>query len=722
MSEIAKTGSNAVRLVWTTEGDENEFDQLIQNSLDNNMIPVAELHDATGDFSKLQLLLDYWKRPAVLDLIQKHKKWLIVNIGNEVGAGGETVQQWVDYYKDAITQLRDAGIDAPLMIDCGGFGSFEHYFLQGGEELLAHDPLHNVIFSVHTYWFGGTSADKIQRLNNMVADARSKKLPYIIGEGPQLAASPSFCNEIFPYTEMIDILQREKIGWLSWSWGLVNNNDCGAPNSVFDVTTDGTFGNWATPFAEEISTSDPNSIQNTSIIPESLLTNVCPSPSAPENYTVRARGVQGDEEISLIIDNQTIQTWTVSTSFQDFGVSTDATGTVRVEYTNDSDIRDVQIDYVVANGETFESEYQPINTGVWQDQCGGSYSEWINCSGYIQYDVTEAPVEPEPNYTVRARGVQGDEEISLIINDQQIQTWTVTTVFQDYTISTDVVGTVRLEYTNDSNIRDVQIDYVVANGETFQSEDQLINTGVWQGQCGGSNSEWIHCNGYIQYETNEAEAAEIIDTVTETTYVVRARGVQGDEEINLIIDDQIVYTWALSTSFLDYHVTTEATGTIRIDYGNDSFSRDVQIDYLAINGETFQSEDQLINTGVWQGQCGGSFSEWIHCNGYIQFDTSAPSFQARTTSVTEAANLKEEAESFVVYANSANGTIHVKNTFFNDPIQLAVYTTLGNLVFTKENIIANDLITIETSLPSGMYLVTASNGQQRVITRLPIIR
>jgi len=208
LPEMKKNGSNAVRLVWTTEGDESEFDALISNSIKNNMIPVAELHDATGGFSKLQQLLDYWKRPAVLATIQKYKNWLVVNIGNEVGNGSETVAQWVDYYKDAITQLRNAGIDTPLMIDCGGYGNQERYFLQGGNELLDFDPLHNLIFSVHTYWTDAGDEGKINRLNAMIADAKQKKLPYIIGEGPQLAASPIACNETFPYKEMILRLQE----------------------------------------------------------------------------------------------------------------------------------------------------------------------------------------------------------------------------------------------------------------------------------------------------------------------------------------------------------------------------------------------------------------------------------------------------------------------------------------------------------------------------------
>ncbi|WP_299834557.1 cellulase family glycosylhydrolase [uncultured Tenacibaculum sp.] len=286
LPEIAKTKSNAVRLVWTTEGAENEFDALINNSIKNKMIPVAELHDATGDFSKLQQLLDYWKKPAVLATIQKYKKWLIVNIGNEVGNGSESTAQWVNYYKDAITQLRDAGIDTPLMIDCGGYGNRESYFLEGGNELLEFDPLKNIIFAVHTYWTNGDDQAKVDRLNAMITEAKSKKLPYIIGEGPQKVASPVACGQSFPYVEMMKRLQEESIGWLSWSWGAVDNNDCGSPNSELDITTDGKYGNWATQFAEEMCVTDVNSIQNTSIIPPSMLD---PSvASCGTTYTINA--------------------------------------------------------------------------------------------------------------------------------------------------------------------------------------------------------------------------------------------------------------------------------------------------------------------------------------------------------------------------------------------------------------------------------------------------
>jgi hypothetical protein len=60
-----------------------------------------------------------------------------------------------------------------------------------------------------------------------------------------------------------------------------------------------------------------------------------------------------------------------------------------------------------------------------------------------------------------------------------------------------------------------------------------------------------------------------------------------------------------------------------VEFFNDSGSRDVQVDYLSVNGSVRQSEAQTYNTGVYQnGACGGGNggSEWLHCNGAIGYD------------------------------------------------------------------------------------------------------
>ncbi|WP_308365734.1 MULTISPECIES: hypothetical protein [unclassified Microbulbifer] len=55
-------------------------------------------------------------------------------------------------------------------------------------------------------------------------------------------------------------------------------------------------------------------------------------------------------------------------------------------------------------------------------------------------------------------------------------------------------------------------------------------------------------------------------------------------------------------------------------FTNDNGDRDVQVDYVEVNGQARQAEDQSENTGAWDGSCGGGlFSEWLHCNGHINF-------------------------------------------------------------------------------------------------------
>jgi len=105
------------------------------------------------------------------------------------------------------------------------------------------------------------------------------------------------------------------------------------------------------------------------------------------------------------------------------------------------------------------------------------------------------------SFTVRARGTAGGESITLSVNNQAVQTWTLTTSMQNYTASTNLNGGITVNYTNDGGSRDVQVDYIIVNGQTRQSEAQSYNTGLYaNGRCGGgSNSEWMHCNGAIGY-------------------------------------------------------------------------------------------------------------------------------------------------------------------------------------------------------------------------------
>jgi hypothetical protein len=117
--------------------------------------------------------------------------------------------------------------------------------------------------------------------------------------------------------------------------------------------------------------------------------------------------------------------------------------------------------------------------------------------------------------TVRARGTNGSERIELRVNNVVVNSWTLTTAMQNYT-ATAGSGTIRVQFTNDatSPARDVQVDYISTGTTTFQSENQSVNTGAYlNGRCGGGgNSEFLHCNGYIEYAGSSTSTRSTLET------------------------------------------------------------------------------------------------------------------------------------------------------------------------------------------------------------------
>jgi GH35 family endo-1,4-beta-xylanase len=224
--------------------------------------------------------------------------------------------------------------------------------------------------------------------------------------------------------------------------------------------------------------------------------------SGSSTIVVRARGTAGGESISLRVDNSNVATWTLSTSYQTFSATTNLTGGITVAFTNDGGSRDVQVDYIIVNGATRQAEAQSFNTGLYANgSCGGGgNSEWMHCNGAIGF----GPVSNSANsIVVRARGTAGTESLSLRIDNANVATWTMTTSLQNYSASTNLTGAITVAFTNDATGRDVQVDYIVVNGQTRQAESQSMNTGVWaNNSCGGGSlSEWLHCNGVIGFGT-----------------------------------------------------------------------------------------------------------------------------------------------------------------------------------------------------------------------------
>lgn len=165
---------------------------------------------------------------------------------------------------------------------------------------------------------------------------------------------------------------------------------------------------------------------------------------------------------------------------------------------------------------------------------------------------------------------------------------------------------------------------------------------------------------------------------------VRARGVTGSEHIFLKVGGTNVASWTLSTSYQNYVYSGAATGDVNVQYDNDSGSRDVQVDYIQVNGEIRQAESMTYNTGLYaNGACGGGgSSEMMHCNGVIGFGTTtdcfsgscgvASSSRVSSSSSVMSSSPRSSAGSVLVYAvNAGNSSAATVNGVVYQPDRFA---------------------------------------------------
>lgn len=256
--EIAKTGANVVRIMWMEMGGYGEkLDVILSNCLKHDMIPLLELHDATGKWEKLDQVVEFWLRPDVIAVIKKYEKYLLLNIANEAGDGSVSQEAFRQKYAEIIKKMRSAGIKVPLVIDAANWGRNEQYLLNNASYLLSQDPDHNLIFSWHI-WDSGIAKERIK---SVIDQSIALEIPFSIGE---FAPMEVRCKCCIPYQYILEYCQQKQIGWMAWSWG-PGNGDC----PEMDMTENGDFEtlhDWGL----EVALIHPYSIKNTSVRPAFL--------------------------------------------------------------------------------------------------------------------------------------------------------------------------------------------------------------------------------------------------------------------------------------------------------------------------------------------------------------------------------------------------------------------------------------------------------------------
>jgi mannan endo-1,4-beta-mannosidase len=249
-SEIVKANPNTVRIEWYASYPGAgrpaytvaDLDSVVSRFNRAGIVSVIELHDLTGSDAYTpfnNVILPWWTSADVKALLQKHKTHVMLNFANEFGivnwaANPATAYTaWVNHYKNAITTVRNAGIDVPVIIDAPEYGTSIDVALMAGQALVSSDPLQRVIMSVHAYWYQKSPADMQAAANDMA----NATFPTLFGEIANVQDATGNCSDPIPaYTDLLQACETKKVGWLAWTW---TNDNCGPRQ----MTTSGMFNN-----------------------------------------------------------------------------------------------------------------------------------------------------------------------------------------------------------------------------------------------------------------------------------------------------------------------------------------------------------------------------------------------------------------------------------------------------------------------------------------------
>lgn len=273
IEQVAQTGANCVRFPWylngthykdglnpvqnpgygtgTTEGYVNNghLSHLLAYTFQQGMIPILEIHNLTGsnNYTTFQndVVAGFWTTPAVMQIINENSAYLIINLANEfgdvVGTSNPTtsLNTFKTNYITAVSTIRTAGIDVPIMIDAPDYGQTSSELVSVANEIATADPLSNTLFSVHAYWddYANTQALVISKLDEMVNSNRC----FVIGEVANTQAGPPnySCGELdihYLYPWVLEEACARSLGWLAWSY----DQDC---DPTREMTSNGEFSN-----------------------------------------------------------------------------------------------------------------------------------------------------------------------------------------------------------------------------------------------------------------------------------------------------------------------------------------------------------------------------------------------------------------------------------------------------------------------------------------------
>ena len=233
--EIAKSGANCVRIVWYKNNSAPAYsnltllDSALSRCIQQKMIPMLELHDVTcnNDTTAIINTANWFTQTNVKTILLKYQKWLMLNPVNEAGYvmwNGNNETRFRLMYQSIISNLRNAGLNMPLVLDASDCGQHLNLWKSIGTSLQNFDPKHNLIFSAHTYWT--SYANSTTAITNLLNDAATWNIPVVLGEiANKQDDNTGNCIYTLDVAAVMQAAHNNNIGYLAWVW---TQDNCGA--------------------------------------------------------------------------------------------------------------------------------------------------------------------------------------------------------------------------------------------------------------------------------------------------------------------------------------------------------------------------------------------------------------------------------------------------------------------------------------------------------------
>lgn len=209
-----RIGCNSIRIQLSTgrkwsKTSRSAVERLIRLCEENKLIVIFNTHDETGsnDYGDLENACNYWLE--IKDLLNAHRKTVLVNISNE-WCGQWNSGLWADGYLKAIPKLRDGGLLNTLVVDCGGYGQYPKSLFDRGRDVARADRLNNLVFSIHMYQDAGKDEYTVK---NNIDRGLQLGVPLIIGEFAYRHQGHDVA-----WQTILDYTKEKNVGYLVWSW------------------------------------------------------------------------------------------------------------------------------------------------------------------------------------------------------------------------------------------------------------------------------------------------------------------------------------------------------------------------------------------------------------------------------------------------------------------------------------------------------------------------